>query len=143
MSHLNAARGRNRSRTIPIIILQRSNIPQKIIRFCVSRQLDGIYDRDSGRRNSDFINVCERHDRWDQMRHAGHRSHRSVPAQVIAAGGGERLACIACPPTGQLCRHHVCPFDLTEPLALSRSRLAIDLALGETIQLFVGCFLFL
>jgi hypothetical protein len=37
----------------------------------------------------------------------------------------------------------VCPFDLTEPLALSRSRLAIDLALGETIQLFVGRFLFL
>jgi hypothetical protein len=36
-----------RSTTIPKIILQRSNIPQKIIRFCVSRQLDEIYDRDS------------------------------------------------------------------------------------------------
>ena len=30
-----------------LIILQRSNIPQKIIRFCASRQLDGIYDRDT------------------------------------------------------------------------------------------------
>jgi hypothetical protein len=45
ISASNAARRRNRSRTIPIIILQRSNIPQKIIRSCVSRQLDGIYDR--------------------------------------------------------------------------------------------------
>jgi hypothetical protein len=32
--------------TIPKISLQRSNIPQRIIRFCVSRQQDGIYDRD-------------------------------------------------------------------------------------------------
>jgi hypothetical protein len=40
------ARGRTRSTTIPKISLQRSNIPQKIIRFCLSRQLDGIYDRD-------------------------------------------------------------------------------------------------
>jgi hypothetical protein len=47
ISASNAARGRNRSTTIPKIILQRSNIPQKIIRFCVSRQLDEIYDRDS------------------------------------------------------------------------------------------------
>jgi hypothetical protein len=47
ISASNAARRRNRSRTIPIIILQRSNIPQKIIRSCVSRQLDGIYDRDT------------------------------------------------------------------------------------------------
>ena len=36
-----AARG-----TIPKITLQRSNIPQSIIRFCVSRQLNGFYDRD-------------------------------------------------------------------------------------------------
>ena len=50
ISASNAARGRNRSRTIPKIVLQRSNIPQKIIRFCVSRQLDGIYDRDRGLR---------------------------------------------------------------------------------------------
>src|SRR5262249_27617515 len=42
----NAARGRNRSTTIQKIILQRSNIPQRIIRFCVSRQVHGIYDRD-------------------------------------------------------------------------------------------------
>ena len=49
ISASNAARGRNRSTTIPKIILQRSNIPQKIIRFCVSRQLDGIYDRDRTR----------------------------------------------------------------------------------------------
>ena len=42
----NAARDRNRSTTIPKIILQRSNIPQRIIRFCVCRQLHGIYDRD-------------------------------------------------------------------------------------------------
>ena len=41
-----AARGRNRSTIIPKIILQRSRIPQSIIRFCVSRQPDGIYDRD-------------------------------------------------------------------------------------------------
>jgi hypothetical protein len=33
ISASNAARGRNRSTTIPKIILQRSNIPQKIIRF--------------------------------------------------------------------------------------------------------------
>jgi hypothetical protein len=46
ISASNAARGRTRSTTIPKISLQRSNIPQKIIRFCVSRQLDGIYDRD-------------------------------------------------------------------------------------------------
>ena len=46
ISASNAARGRNRSTTIPKIILPRSNIPQKIIRFCVSRQLDEIYDRD-------------------------------------------------------------------------------------------------
>ena len=46
ISASNAARGRNKSTTIPKIILQRSNIPQKIIRFCVSRQLDDIYDRD-------------------------------------------------------------------------------------------------
>ena len=38
------------------------------------------------------VGVCERRDRWDQMRHPGHRGHRSVHAQVIAAGGGERLA---------------------------------------------------
>jgi hypothetical protein len=31
---LQPARGRNRSTTIPKIILQRSNIPQRIIRFC-------------------------------------------------------------------------------------------------------------
>jgi len=30
--------------------------------------------------------VCERRDRWDQMRYPGHRSHRAVHAQVIAAG---------------------------------------------------------
>ena len=48
ISASNAARGRNRSTTIPKIILQRSNIPQKIIRFCVCRQLHGIYDRDRG-----------------------------------------------------------------------------------------------
>ena len=47
ISASNAARGRNSSTTIPKIILQRSNIPQEIIRFCVSRQLDQIYDRDS------------------------------------------------------------------------------------------------
>ena len=47
ISASNAARGRNRSTTIPKIILQRSNIPQKIIRFCVSRQPDGICDRDN------------------------------------------------------------------------------------------------
>jgi len=29
-------------------MLQRSNIPQKIIRFCISSQLHGIYDRDTG-----------------------------------------------------------------------------------------------
>jgi len=46
ISASNAARGRSRSTIIPKIILQRSNIPQKITRFCVSRQLDGIYDRD-------------------------------------------------------------------------------------------------
>jgi hypothetical protein len=45
----NAASGRIRSTTIEKIILQRSNIPQRIIRFCVSRQLHGIYDRDSYR----------------------------------------------------------------------------------------------
>ena len=39
-------RDRNRSTTIPKIILQRSNIPQRIIQFCVCRQLHGIYDRD-------------------------------------------------------------------------------------------------
>ena len=48
ISASNAARGRNKSTTIPKIILQRSNTPQKIIRFCVSRQLDEIYDRDRG-----------------------------------------------------------------------------------------------
>ena len=42
ISASNAARGRNRSTTIPKTILQRSNIPQRIARFCVSRQLDGI-----------------------------------------------------------------------------------------------------
>src|SRR4029453_18505976 len=47
ISASNAARGRIRSTTIQKIILQRSNIPQRIIRFCVSRQLHGIYDRDS------------------------------------------------------------------------------------------------
>jgi hypothetical protein len=47
ISASNAARGRIRSTTIEKIILQRSNIPQRIIRFCVSRQLHGIYDRDS------------------------------------------------------------------------------------------------
>jgi hypothetical protein len=46
ISASNAARGRNKSTTIPKIILQRSNIPQRIIRFCVCRQLHGIYDRD-------------------------------------------------------------------------------------------------
>jgi hypothetical protein len=46
ISASNAARGRIRSTTIEKIILQRSNIPQRIIRFCVSRQLHGIYDRD-------------------------------------------------------------------------------------------------
>ena len=46
ISASNAARSRNRSTTIPKIILQRSNIPQRIIRFCVCRQLHGIYDRD-------------------------------------------------------------------------------------------------
>ena len=44
ISASNAARGRNRSTTIPKIILQRSNILQRIIRFCA--QLHGIYDRD-------------------------------------------------------------------------------------------------
>jgi hypothetical protein len=43
--HSTAALGRNRSITIARISLQRSNIPQRIIRFCVSRQPDGIYDR--------------------------------------------------------------------------------------------------
>ena len=33
--------------TIQRIILQRSNIPQRIIRFCVSSQPYGIYDRNS------------------------------------------------------------------------------------------------
>jgi hypothetical protein len=42
-----ATRGRNRSITIPKISMQRSNILQRIIGFCVSRQPDGIYDRDS------------------------------------------------------------------------------------------------
>ena len=46
ISASNVARGRNKSTTIPKIILQRSNIPQRITRFCVSRQLDGIYGRD-------------------------------------------------------------------------------------------------
>ena len=41
-----AARGRSRSTTIQKIILQRSNIPQRIIRLCVPRKLHGIYDRD-------------------------------------------------------------------------------------------------
>ena len=36
ISASNAARGRNKSTTIPKIILQRSNIPQEIIWFCVS-----------------------------------------------------------------------------------------------------------
>ena len=42
-----AARGRNKSITIARNSLQRSNIPQRITRFYVSRQPDGIYDRDS------------------------------------------------------------------------------------------------
>ena len=42
-----AVRGRSRSTTIQKIILQRCNIPQRIIRFCVSRQLHRIYDRDT------------------------------------------------------------------------------------------------
>jgi hypothetical protein len=46
ISASNAARGRNRSTTIPKIILQRPNIPQRINRFCVSRQLHRIYERD-------------------------------------------------------------------------------------------------
>ena len=49
ISASNAARSRNRSTTIPKIILQRSN-PQRIIRFCVCRQLHGIYDRDKEQR---------------------------------------------------------------------------------------------
>ena len=42
-----AARGRNRSTTIPKISLLRSNISQKIVRFCVPRQPDRICDRDN------------------------------------------------------------------------------------------------
>ena len=38
ISASNAMRGRTRSTTIQKIIQQRSNIPQKISRFCVSRQ---------------------------------------------------------------------------------------------------------
>ena len=57
ISASNAARGRIRSTTIQKIILQRSNIPQRIIRFCVSRQLHGIYDRD--RRFSPLIRADE------------------------------------------------------------------------------------
>ena len=41
--------------------------------------------------SSDFVVVCERRDRWAQMRHSGNRSNRSVHAQVIAAAG-ERSA---------------------------------------------------
>jgi hypothetical protein len=47
-----AARGRNRSIISATISLQRSNIPQRIIRFCVSRQPDGIYDRDNQSRKT-------------------------------------------------------------------------------------------
>ncbi len=46
ISASSAARGRNRSTAAPRIILQRANIQQRIIRFCVSRQPDGFCDRD-------------------------------------------------------------------------------------------------
>jgi hypothetical protein len=46
-----AARGQNRSIIIARSSLQRSNNPQRIIRFCVSRQANGIYDRDGPARN--------------------------------------------------------------------------------------------
>jgi len=49
ISASNATRGRTRSTTIQKIILQRSNIPQKITRFCVSHQLHGVYDRNRSR----------------------------------------------------------------------------------------------
>jgi hypothetical protein len=55
ISASNAARGRIRSTTIQKIILQRSDIPQRIIRFCVSRQLHGIYDRDTNSRSYKHI----------------------------------------------------------------------------------------
>jgi hypothetical protein len=46
ISASSAARGLNRSATAPRIILQRANIPWRIIRFHVPSQSDGIHDRD-------------------------------------------------------------------------------------------------
>jgi hypothetical protein len=71
-----SARDRNRSTTIPKIILQRSNIPQKIIRFCVCRQLHGIYDRDSGL----ALRLCLGHRDL-------HRRHPPKPHLSEEAGG--------------------------------------------------------
>jgi transposase len=51
-------RGRNRSTTTPKISLQRSNIPQSIIRFCIPRQPDRICDRD--REFSDELKMLEK-----------------------------------------------------------------------------------
>jgi hypothetical protein len=65
-----AARGRNRSTTIPKIWLKRSNIPQSIIRFCVPRQLDRIYDRDNPEE------LLQR-----RVRHGPQRVHSSTAAE--------------------------------------------------------------
>jgi len=78
-----AARGRNRSTIIPKIILQRSRIPQSIIRFCVSRQPDGIYDRDiTGGKGVDVIVDMVSGSIINQTLHAA-----TVKGYIVAIGG--------------------------------------------------------
>jgi hypothetical protein len=56
ISASNDARGQNRSTTIPKIMLQRSHIQRRIVRFSADCQPDQIYDRDS-LRNCVNLNV--------------------------------------------------------------------------------------
>ena len=74
-----AARGRNRSTTIPKISLLRSNISQKIVRFCVPRQPDRICDCACRKSNPDILVMQPAQDRTaknvtngsDGARHGG------------------------------------------------------------------------
>jgi hypothetical protein len=78
-----------------------AEIPQKIIRFCVSRQLDGIYDRDRIRsRGLHHLNNDSRIVGAD--RHAGFAGARGIsnfPLGKITAGAYLRQQGHPIPPT--------------------------------------------
>ncbi len=92
ISASNAARDRSRSTTIQETILQRSNILQRIVRFCVFRQLYGIYDRDRTCRMTNGVERISHARPALALRH--HRIHELLAElQAVVPTGRQRRRC--------------------------------------------------